>query len=131
MGFRRPALGAGVALLLLSLAGFPPTAGFLGKLFLFREAYDAGLTWLVVIGVLNSVVSAFYYLGVVVKMYMTTEPRERAAANPLPALARGLVVTALVVSLLGVCAGGISPARLMSLVKTTTPTVTTALTQGS
>jgi len=131
MGFRRPALGAGVALLLLSLAGFPPTAGFLSKLFLFREAYDAGLTWLVVIGVLNSVVSAFYYLGVVVKMYMTTEPRERAAANPLPALARGLVVTALVVSLLGVCAGGISPARLMSLVKTTTPTVTTALTQGS
>ncbi len=130
MGFRRPALGAGIALLLLSLAGFPPTAGFLGKLFLFREAYEAGFTWLVVIGVLNSVVSAFYYLGVIVKMYMTSAPRERETANPLPALARGLVVAALVVSLLGVFAGGVIPSRLMSLVRTSSATVT-ALTPGS
>jgi|SaaInl4_135m_RNA_FD_contig_81_482522_length_15972_multi_4_in_0_out_0_13 NADH-quinone oxidoreductase subunit N len=129
MGFRRPVLGAGIALLLLSLAGFPPTAGFLGKLFLFREAYEAGLTWLVVIGVLNSVVSAFYYLSVVVKMYMTSAPRERAVAKRLPALARGMVVAALVVALLGVVVGGIAPSRLMSLVNTNSPAVT-ALSNG-
>ena len=124
LGFRRPALGAGIALLLLSLAGFPPTAGFIGKFLLFREAYGAGLTWLVVIGVLNSVVSAFYYLGVVVRMYMTSAPRGTEPATPMPGLARGLVVAVLVVSLLGIFAGGVSPAKVMAMVRTGPATVT-------
>jgi NADH-quinone oxidoreductase subunit N len=131
VGFRRPVLGAGVALLLLSLAGFPPTAGFMGKFFLFRDAYGAGLTWLVVIGVLNSVVSAFYYLGVVVRMYMTSAPRDLTVADAMPGLARGLVVAALVVSLVGIVAGGVSPAKVMALVSPAPASVTAMNASGS
>ena len=118
-------------MLLLSLAGFPPTAGFMGKFFLFRDAYGAGLTWLVVIGVLNSVVSAFYYLGVVVRMYMTSAPRDLTVADAMPGLARGLVVAALVVSLVGIVAGGVSPAKVMALVSPAPASVTAMNASGS
>jgi len=55
---------------ILSLIGFPPTIGMVGKFYLFRAAIDGGFTWLAIIGVLTSLVSAFYYLRVVVTMYM-------------------------------------------------------------
>jgi NADH-quinone oxidoreductase subunit N len=70
LGFRQPALGIAMTLFMLSLGGIPPTAGFMGKVYLFGVALDAGLVTLVVIGVLNSVVSVFYYLRVTVAMYM-------------------------------------------------------------
>jgi len=70
LGFRRPFLAMAMSLFMLSLAGFPPLAGFTGKFYLFRAAVAAGHTDLAVIGALNSLVSVFYYLRVVVMMYM-------------------------------------------------------------
>jgi NADH-quinone oxidoreductase subunit N len=55
---------------MLSLIGFPPTIGLVGKFYLFRAVIDGGFLWLAIIGVLTSLVSAFYYLRVVVNMYM-------------------------------------------------------------
>jgi NADH-quinone oxidoreductase subunit N len=59
---------------MLSLGGIPPTAGFMGKVYVFGAALEVGLVPLVIVGVLNSVVSIFYYLRVTVAMYME-EPR--------------------------------------------------------
>jgi NADH-quinone oxidoreductase subunit N len=70
VGFRHPALGIAMTLFMLSLGGIPPTAGFMGKVYVFSVALKAGLLPLVVIGVLNSVVSVFYYLRITVAMYM-------------------------------------------------------------
>jgi NADH-quinone oxidoreductase subunit N len=65
-----PALAAAMAVFMLSLIGFPPTLGLVGKFYLFRAAIAGGYTGLAVIGVLTSLVSAYYYLRVVVNMYM-------------------------------------------------------------
>jgi NADH-quinone oxidoreductase subunit N len=70
LGFRHPALGIAMTIFMLSLGGIPPTAGFMGKVYVFGVALEAGLVPLVVIGVLNSVVSVFYYLRVTVALYM-------------------------------------------------------------
>jgi NADH-quinone oxidoreductase subunit N len=66
---RKPWLAAAMALFMLSLAGVPPLAGFLGKLYVFGAAVQADLTWLVILGVVNSVISAYYYLRVVVASF--------------------------------------------------------------
>ncbi|RMH38257.1 MAG: NADH-quinone oxidoreductase subunit N [Nitrospirae bacterium] len=78
-GLARRHKGAAFLMLvfMVSLAGIPPTAGFIGKLYLFMPAIDAGLTWLVVVGLIFAAVSAFYYLRVVMVMYM----REPSAAQ--------------------------------------------------
>jgi NADH-quinone oxidoreductase subunit N len=70
LGFKRPFLGMAMSLFMLSLAGFPPLAGFAGKFYVFRSAVLAGHTTLAVIGVLNSLLSVVYYLRVIVSMYM-------------------------------------------------------------
>ena len=67
---------------LLSLGGFPPTAGFIGKWYIFSAAVQEGHYWLAIIGVLTSVVSVFFYLRIVVMMYMTEAPRWSARACP-------------------------------------------------
>lgn len=71
LGKRHPVLAAAMTLFLLSLAGFPPTAGFVGKYYLFAGALEAGETLLVLLGVLTSAISVFYYLRIVVLMYMS------------------------------------------------------------
>jgi NADH-quinone oxidoreductase subunit N len=70
MSKRHPMLAAALTLFLLSLAGFPPTVGFVGKYYLFTGAIEAGETLLVLLGLVTSAVSAFYYLRIVVLMYM-------------------------------------------------------------
>ncbi len=65
-----PALAIAMTIFMLSLIGFPPTLGMVGKFYLFRSAIDGGFTGLAIIGVLTSVVSAYYYLKIVVNMYM-------------------------------------------------------------
>ncbi len=73
-----PALAAAMAIFMLSFTGVPPTLGFLGKFFLFRSVLEGGFVGLAVIGVLTSLVSAYYYLRVVVVMYMQEgEPKVR------------------------------------------------------
>ncbi len=93
---RRPALGVAMAVFMLSLTGIPPTVGFLGKFYLFRAALDAGQVWLALLGVLTSLVSAYYYLRVVVMMFMrpgAPESRSEAWLNATVALtALGTVV---------------------------------------
>ena len=88
IGFRRPVLGIVMAFCMLSLLGFPPLAGFFGKLFVFGPAVEAGLAWLVVIGVLASAVSAAYYLRVLWVMWMK-QPEDGAAPVEVGPLPRG------------------------------------------
>jgi NADH-quinone oxidoreductase subunit N len=64
-----PGLAAAMALFMLSLTGVPPLAGFVGKFYLFSAALNAGLVWLVVIAAINSTISAYYYVRVIVTMY--------------------------------------------------------------
>ncbi len=82
VGFRYPALGALLTLFLVSLGGIPPTAGFVGKFYLFSAAVKNGYIGLAVIGVLNSAVSLYYYLRVAVYLYMV--PREDEVPVPRP-----------------------------------------------
>jgi NADH-quinone oxidoreductase subunit N len=81
---RRAAIPAAVlTFCLLSLTGLPPTAGFWAKLFIFNSAVQADLVWLVIIAVLNTVVSAFYYLGVARQMYAgTSSSDEEIRSSP-------------------------------------------------
>jgi NADH-quinone oxidoreductase subunit N len=79
LGKRKPALALAMALFMLSLTGMPPTIGFIGKFYIFRAAIDADLIWLAIIGVLTSLISAYYYLRVIVVMYMREgEPETRS-----------------------------------------------------
>lgn len=70
LGFRQPLFALCMTVFMLSLGGIPPTAGFLAKVYVFGAAVDAGFIGLAVIGVLNSVISVYYYLRIVVLMYM-------------------------------------------------------------
>ena len=88
IGFRRPLLGVVMGFCMLSLLGFPPLAGFFGKVFVFAPAVEAGLSWLVVVGVLASAVSAAYYLRVLWVMWMKA-PEEGAAPVEVGGLPRG------------------------------------------
>ncbi|MEP7135423.1 MAG: NADH-quinone oxidoreductase subunit N [Chloroflexota bacterium] len=70
LGKKHPALAAAMTVFILSLIGFPPTLGMVGKFYLFRAVLSGGFTGLAIIGVVTSLISAFYYLRVVVNMYM-------------------------------------------------------------
>jgi NADH-quinone oxidoreductase subunit N len=80
----RPGLAMVLAVCMFSLAGIPPLAGFLGKFYVFRAAIDAGLVWFAVVGVILSVIGAYYYLRIVKILYFD-EPT--AAFDPAPSLA--------------------------------------------
>jgi len=67
---RYPALAASMVIFMLSFIGVPPTLGFVGKFYLFRTVLQGGFVWLAIIGVVTSLISAYYYLRVVVNMYM-------------------------------------------------------------
>jgi NADH-quinone oxidoreductase subunit N len=102
---RRPLLAAAVALFLVSLTGIPVTAGFVGKFHLFIAAVGAGYVNLAVIGMLMSVVSAYYYLRVVVAMYMR-EPMGEDTWGPIGVgAATALTVAVAIVLALGVYPG--------------------------
>jgi len=107
---RHPLAALALALFLLSLVGIPPTAGFVGKFYLFGAAVRSGYVWLAVIGVLNSAVAAYYYLRVIVSMYMR-EP-DGTPAVIMPSFAGALAV---VVALWGVIQLGVFPAPLFDL----------------
>jgi NADH-quinone oxidoreductase subunit N len=108
---QRPLLAAGMALFMFSLAGIPPMAGFFGKYYVFLAAIKANLTWLAVIGVLTSLVSAYYYLRVVVMMYF----RDGQADAHVP---RPATLIALSISALFVLFFGLFPSVLLSLTTT-------------
>jgi NADH-quinone oxidoreductase subunit N len=105
----RPALATLMAIFLLSLGGFPPTAGFIAKWYIFSAAVQEQHYLLAIIGVLTSVVSVFFYLRIVVMMYMTEGAEEVRPRVPAPAMA-GLALATLVVLYLGVL-----PTRVLEL----------------
>jgi NADH:ubiquinone oxidoreductase subunit 2 (subunit N) len=91
LAWRQPLVAAAMTVFLLSLAGIPPTAGFFGKFIIFREAIGQGLIGLVLVGVLNTVISVYYYLRPIVAMY-ATDSSTRSATTPDGAAASDLVV---------------------------------------
>jgi NADH-quinone oxidoreductase subunit N len=107
VGKRHPAAALAFSLFLLSLAGTPPTAGFFAKLFVFKEAVDAGLYWLTIIGLVNSVIGAYYYLRVLVFMYMREPEPGAPIAKPMRSgyVGAALVIAAILVIVLGVLPG--------------------------
>jgi NADH-quinone oxidoreductase subunit N len=100
---RRPAMAFAMTIFLLSLAGVPPTAGFLGKLYLFQAAVGAQLYGLAILGVVTSALGAYYYLRVIVYMYMRPADPEAEALSS-PALSIALAAAAAIVVLLGIAA---------------------------
>lgn len=98
---RRPLPALGLSLALLSLTGIPLTAGFFAKVFIFTAAADVELWWLLVVGVVNSGVSAYYYLRLLVTMYMPEEPSLEHTSPVRPVGAVALVLAAGVVVVFG------------------------------
>jgi NADH-quinone oxidoreductase subunit N len=102
VGFSHPFLGFCMSVFMLSLAGVPALAGFTGKFYLFSAAVQAGFVWLALIGVLNSVVSMYYYIGVLVRMYMAETVSEVPALAGRPYVLATLIVTSASTVLLGI-----------------------------
>jgi NADH-quinone oxidoreductase subunit N len=113
-GRRHPFVALPFILGVLSLMGFPPTAGFMGKWYVFSAALQAGpeLIWPVVIGVLTSVIGAYYYLRVIVFLFMKSPEEGAPIAVPMRS---GYVVTALVVAGLFVLQLGMLPSKTVDL----------------
>ncbi|HUE39823.1 MAG TPA: NADH-quinone oxidoreductase subunit N [Candidatus Binatia bacterium] len=105
LGFRRPILALAMAVFMLSLAGVPPLVGFAGKFYVFRAAVDSGYVGLAVIGVLNSVVSAYYYIWIIVTMYMREGEVEPPLLRTRPYLAATIGIAFAATVLLGVFPG--------------------------
>jgi NADH-quinone oxidoreductase subunit N len=113
LGERRPALAAALAVFLVSLTGIPITAGFVGKFYLFNAAVSSGWVGLALVGVIMSVVSAYYYLRVVVAMYMRDPVGEDPWAPIAPAARLALGISVALTLVLG-----IYPAPLLDLART-------------
>jgi len=114
-----PVLAYTLAIFMLSMLGLPLTAGFMGKLFVFKSAFDAGYKWVVVIGVINSAVSAYYYLRLIIVMFFkerTTEWKDPAIPAVLSAI--------LVITLFGTLFLGIFPSAVTEIFKKS-PTIQT------
>ena len=107
---RRPYLAAAMAIFMLSLTGIPPTGGFMGKFYVFKAAVDAGQYDLAIVGLVASVVGAFYYLRVVVQMYIR-EPFGEEAIVPLRP-SEALAILAAAVATLWI---GVFPSALLAL----------------
>ena len=111
IGFETPALSFALAIFLFSLAGIPPTAGFMSKFFVFKSAWDGApnLRWLVVVAVINSIISVYYYLYPIVVMFF----RPLAPGFVKPKVS-AMTAAALILALVGTLYLGILPNRVMS-----------------
>ena len=108
LGKKRPALALAMALFMLSLTGIPPTVGFMGKFYLFRAVINANLIWLAIVGVVTSLISAYYYLRVIVVMYMHDgEPEVRSEA---------FLNSTILITALGSFIFGILPGLLLKMI---------------
>jgi len=112
MASKYPLLAAAMAIFMFSLAGIPPTAGFVGKFYIFSAAVKAGYIGLANIGVLNSALSVYFYLRVTVMMYMRNPEKEFARLDLSPAM-----VIALMIAVLGTLQMGITPSRYLDLAR--------------
>ena len=117
MAKRAPILSGVLALSMISLIGIPPTAGFMGKLYLFNAAVSSDLVWLAVVGVLNSVVSAYYYLRVIKTVYLAPAESEERITYSSP------VLVAVAVSAVGILLIGILPGPLFEITESAVRTI--------
>lgn len=109
LGFRRPFYGLALSLFMFSLAGLPPTAGFISKFYVFKVAIESGHTTVALIGILTSIVSVFYYLRVVYYLYM------KEGDESVPLLQSGVMgACALAISMIGILAIGLYPSPLFT-----------------
>ena len=122
--FRQPFAAVAMLLFMLSLGGIPPTAGFMGKFWLFSAAIESGYVWLAVIGVLNSAVSLYYYIRIVVYMMLKNEP---AGSEPRQSPALAVVLVTAVVATLVL---GMYPEPLFEFAEASAQTLGTASTAG-
>ncbi|GIK43702.1 MAG: NADH-quinone oxidoreductase subunit N [Chloroflexota bacterium] len=113
LGMRKPLLALAMTFFMFSLTGIPPFVGFWGKLYVFGAAVQANLSWLAVAGMINSAISAFYYLAVVVQMYMRSAPADSGEAVPLHL--NGPVTVTLALAALVTIVLGIWPTPLVNL----------------
>jgi NADH-quinone oxidoreductase subunit N len=103
---RSPLLAVAMTLGLLSLMGLPPLAGFMGKFYIFSQASQHGLIWLVVVAVINSVISAYYYLRIIRNIWMDEPAGEETASSSFgPRIA-------LIIACLGIVVLGVAPALI-------------------
>ncbi|MDO8473771.1 MAG: NADH-quinone oxidoreductase subunit N, partial [Dehalococcoidia bacterium] len=109
MGKRAPILALGLTTCLVSLVGLPPTAGLIAKIYLFNAAVQQGFMWLVMIAVINTVISAYYYLRVVKIMWLGAP----ASDEPVPSSAA--IRTALTLACAGILLLGILPTLVIKL----------------
>ena len=121
IGFRSPVLAFSLSLFLLSLLGMPLTAGFMGKIMVFRAALDQGMVVLVIIGVLNTAISAYYYLRLIIVMFF----RERTTSWMAPPIPASLAI-ALVITVAGVLYLGLFPGQVINALQAK-PNVTLSL----
>jgi len=112
---RRPLTAMLMAVLLLSLAGIPPTFGFIGKLYIFKAAIDTYNTPLAIIGVVNSVIAAFYYIRVIVYMYMRESAKEALPEGDPAGMTMYAVIATSVFTLLF----GIAPGTIVAMAQNT------------
>jgi NADH-quinone oxidoreductase subunit N len=119
LAFRQPFAAFAMLLFMLSLGGIPPTAGFMGKFWLFSAAIESGYVWLAVIGVLNSAISLYYYVRLVVFMYLR---RETIGSEPVASPALSLVLGAAVIATIVL---GIYPRLLFELAEASAATLGT------
>jgi NADH-quinone oxidoreductase subunit N len=114
---RHPFAAFAMLIFMLSLGGIPPTAGFMGKLWLFSAAIEAGYVWLAVIGVLNSAVSLYYYVRIVVFMYLK---KETLGSEPTSSPALTFVLAVAVVATIAL---GIYPRLLFDIAQASARTL--------
>jgi NADH-quinone oxidoreductase subunit N len=112
IGFKYPWLGATFSIFLLSLAGFPPLAGFLGKYYIFSAAVRQGFVGLAIVGVLATLVSVYFYLRVIVFMYMREPSREVDISQENPSL-----FLVLFLCLYGVLQLGLNPGNVLAFIR--------------
>ena len=111
LGFSHPWRAAILSVCLLSLAGLPPTAGFMGKLVLFRAVLQANFTILAVLGIATAIISIYYYINVVIHLYM--QGKGDGAAVPGTDLAIGLAGMVILAAILWL---GIMPEPLLRVI---------------
>ena len=111
LGLSRPGLAFSMAIFMIALAGIPPTGGFVAKFYIFSAAIKSGFVWLAIIAVLNSVISVFYYLRIIVVMYMndTEEDVKKEQFRFVWGYRLSYAVVALVICVIGTLSLGIFP----------------------
>ena len=108
-----PVLAIAMTLSMISLIGLPPTVGFIGKVYLFSAAMDSGLMWLAIFGVINSVISAYYYLNIVKIMFMRDS--EESDSNEVETIPLKIGSVTVILSAIAVFLFGLFPSSIIDL----------------